>query len=86
MLTARSDIEIYKRIEKALKKELEVYPAEKDEVMMLKTRTEQAQRTAKSQLKELVDDRGNKGSTLRGTHKRRAHPGSARDNMDKEER
>lgn len=85
MLTALSDIEIYKRIEKALKKELEVYPAEKDEVMMLKTRTEQAQRTAKSQLKELVDDRGNKGSTLRGTHKRRAHPGSARDNMDKEE-
>ena len=53
--------------------------------MVFKTRTEQAQREAKIQLKNMVDDRGKKGSMLKGSHRKRAHPGSARDHMDQEE-
>ncbi len=79
-------MEIYQRIEKALKMTLSEYPLQKDEVMLLKERVEEAQRHARNEMKMLIDDRGNKGSLLKGHKKKRGAPGgSGRDNMDAEE-
>lgn len=65
---------------------LDLYPHEKDEVMVFKPRVEEAQREARNQMKALIDDRGNRGSILKG-HKGKKRKGtpSARDNMDAEE-
>ena len=80
----RSDAELYQRIEKALGMKLDAYPAEKEEVMVFKTRVEEAQREAKNEMKSLLDDRGNKGSVLKG-HRKRKGVVSGRDHMDAEE-
>jgi len=51
--------------------------------MIFKPRVEEAQRVAKNEMKNLIDDRGKKGSVLKG---KRKHAGaSGRDNMDAEE-
>ncbi|KAI1308116.1 DEAD-domain-containing protein [Xylaria venustula] len=79
------DIEVYKRIEAALGIQLPEFPSSRDEVMVFRERTEEAQRHSRNEMKNLMDDRGNKGSILSGrksgqsAHKRR------RDNMDAEE-
>ncbi|KAK4450793.1 P-loop containing nucleoside triphosphate hydrolase protein [Podospora aff. communis PSN243] len=78
------DVELYQRIEAALKTKLDQHPLEKDEVMVFKPRVEEAQRHAKQEIKALIDDRGNRGSVLKGNKKRGA-PASRRDNMDAEE-
>jgi ATP-dependent RNA helicase DDX47/RRP3 len=74
------------RIETTLGTKLTEYALEKDEVMVFKPRVEEAQRQAKIEMKQLIDERGKKGSVLRGTQgRKRGPPGSSRDNMDAEE-
>lgn len=82
---ANSDLEIWLRIEAALGTKLAEYPLEKDEVMVFKPRVEEAQRHAKNEIKALMEDRGKKGSVLKGKGRKRAAPGSGRDHMDAEE-
>lgn len=85
-LVTQYDVEIFKRTEAALKMQLKEYPTVKDEVMIFKPRVEEAQRQARNEMKNLHDDRGNKGSVLKG---RRPKDGGGqkrgRDNMDREE-
>ncbi|KAI0489972.1 DEAD-domain-containing protein [Xylaria cf. heliscus] len=83
-LVTQYDLEVYKRIEAALGTQLPEFPTERDEVMVFRQRTEEAQRHSRNEMKNLMDDRGNKGSVLSGRRtgqsaKRR------RDNMDAEE-
>ncbi|KAI2629421.1 DEAD-domain-containing protein [Xylaria nigripes] len=78
------DLEVYARIEAALGTKLPEFATERDEVMVFRGRTEEAQRHSRNEMKNLMDDRGNKGSVLSGRRlgqsaKRR------RDNMDAEE-
>lgn len=81
------DVEIWLRIEHALGMKLEEYmeyAAKKDEVMVFKARVEEAQRHARNEMKNLHEDRGKKGSVLKG--RRPATGGKrSRDGMDKEE-
>ncbi|KAK4097239.1 DEAD-domain-containing protein [Parathielavia hyrcaniae] len=80
------DLEIYLRIEAALGVKHKEYALEKDDVMVFRPRVEEAQRHAKNQMKQLIDDRGKKGSVLKGGKgRKRGPPGSSRDNMDAEE-
>ncbi|KAH6634929.1 P-loop containing nucleoside triphosphate hydrolase protein [Chaetomium sp. MPI-SDFR-AT-0129] len=80
------DLEIWLRIEAALGTKLAEYALEKDEVMVFKPRVEEAQREAKNEMKALMEDRGKKGSVLKGGKgRKRGPPGSGRDNMDAEE-
>ena len=59
---------------------------EKDDVMVFKPRVEEAQRIAKTEIKALMEDRGKKGSVLKGGKgRKRGPPGSNRDHMDAEE-
>ncbi|KAI2611944.1 ATP-dependent rRNA helicase RRP3 [Hypoxylon sp. NC1633] len=84
-LVTQYDIEIYQRIEAALGKKLDEYETDKEEVMVFKRRVEEAQRHARNEMKQLLDDRGNRGSVLRGRHSARG-PGKRRhDGMDAEE-
>ena len=54
--------------------------------MVFKPRVEEAQRHARNEMKTLIDDRGKKGSVLKGGQgRKRGAPGSGRDNMDGEE-
>lgn len=83
-IVTQYDVEIYLRIEAALGKKLQEYPAEKEEVMTFQRRVEEAQRHARNEMKALTDDRGKKGSTLKG--KRQGRDGKRRrDDMDREE-
>ncbi|CZR61874.1 probable ATP-dependent rRNA helicase rrp3 [Phialocephala subalpina] len=84
-IVTQYDVEIFKRTEAALKMELKEHETEKDEVMVFKARVEEAQRHARNEMKNLHEDRGKKGSVLKG---RRPKPGDkkrGRDEMDKEE-
>ncbi|KAK4125740.1 DEAD-domain-containing protein [Parathielavia appendiculata] len=85
-IVTQYDLEIWLRIEAALGTKLKEYALEKDEVMVFKPRVEEAQRHAKNEMKQLLDDRGKKGSVLKGGKgRKRGMPGSTRDNMDAEE-
>jgi ATP-dependent RNA helicase DDX47/RRP3 len=54
--------------------------------MVFKPRVEEAQRHAKNEMKQLIDERGKKGSVLKGGKgRKRAAPASSRDDMDAEE-
>ena len=82
-MVTQYDVEIWKRIEAALGKQLDEYPTEKDEVMVFKTRVDEAQRHAVKEMKNLHEDRGNKGAVLKG---RRSKGGKRdRSEMDREE-
>ncbi|KAK8169712.1 ATP-dependent rRNA helicase RRP3 [Phyllosticta citrichinensis] len=81
-LVTQYDVEIWLRIENALSKKLEEEPVVKDEVMVLSDRVGEAQRVAVREMKDLHDNRGKKGSVLRG---RRGAGKRGRDDMDKEE-
>ena len=82
-MVTQYDVEIWKRIEAALGKQLEEYPTEKDEVMVFKARVDEAQRHAVKEMKNLHEDRGKKGAVLKG----RRPKGGKRDRaeMDREE-
>lgn len=54
------DVELYQRIEHLLSKQLPLYTCEEDEVMALQERVGEAQRTAKLELKDLENSKGNK--------------------------
>ncbi|KAI1382974.1 ATP-dependent rRNA helicase RRP3 [Hypoxylon trugodes] len=83
-LVTQYDIEIYQRIEAALGKKLDEYETSKEEVMVFKPRIEEAQRHARNEMKNLLEDRGKKGSVLKGRHADRG--GKRRhDAMDAEE-
>lgn len=86
-IVTQYDIEVYKRIEAALGTKLPQFPADRDEVMVFRNRTEEAQRHSRNEMKNLMDDRGNKGSVLSG--RRAGLSGTAgkrrRDHMDREE-
>ena len=81
-LVTQYDVEIWLRIENALGKKLEEEPVVKDEVMVLSDRVGEAQRMAVREMKDLHENRGKKGSVLRG---RRGNGKRGRDDMDKEE-
>ncbi|KAK3318833.1 P-loop containing nucleoside triphosphate hydrolase protein [Apodospora peruviana] len=80
------DLEIWLRIETALGTKLQEYSLQKDEVMVFKERVEEAQRHARQEMKTLIDDRGNRGSVLKGHHKGKKRGAlGGRDHMDAEE-
>ncbi|KAF4984786.1 hypothetical protein FZEAL_77 [Fusarium zealandicum] len=85
-LVTQYDVEIYLRIEAALGKKLQEYPTEKEEVMTFQSRIEEAQRHARIEMRSLTEDRGKKGSTLKGRHSDRKDGGKRRrDNMDRDD-
>ncbi|KAI1376978.1 ATP-dependent rRNA helicase RRP3 [Hypoxylon crocopeplum] len=84
-LVTQYDIEIYQRIEAALGKKLDEYETDKDEVMVFKRRIEEAQRHARNEMKNLLEDRGKKGSVLRGRHPGQISGKRRHDGMDAEE-
>jgi len=65
-LTTQYDIEIYLRIEAALGVKMTEYESSKEEVMVFQMRVEEAQRQARREMKLLQEDRGNRGSVLKG--------------------
>lgn len=83
-LVTQYDLEIYLRIEAALGKKLPEYPSAKEEVMTFQTRVEEAQRHARNEMKKLTEERGKRGSTLKGRKSKRDGK-RRRDDMDKEE-
>ncbi|KAI0380546.1 ATP-dependent rRNA helicase RRP3 [Hypomontagnella monticulosa] len=67
-LVTQYDIEIYQRIEAALGKKLDEFETDKEEVMVFKPRIEEAQRHARNEMKNLLENSGKKGSVLKGRH------------------
>jgi ATP-dependent RNA helicase DDX47/RRP3 len=82
-LVTQYDVEIWQRIERSLGKRQDVYPTVQDEVMVFRPRVEEAQRHARNEMKKLHEDRGNKGSVLKGRRMKGGKRG--RDEMDREE-
>ncbi|CAI4211949.1 unnamed protein product [Parascedosporium putredinis] len=81
-MVTQYSIEVLVRIEAALGKKLEEYPTVKDEVMVFKSRVEEADRHAKQELRAMEDKKTKLGKTKRGA---RGAPKNV-DDMDKEER
>jgi ATP-dependent RNA helicase DDX47/RRP3 len=77
-LLTQYDVELFQRIEATLGKKLDEYPSEKEEVMAFQARVEEAQRHAKVEMRNLQEQKGNRGSTMRGNRRKR-------DDMDKDE-
>jgi ATP-dependent RNA helicase DDX47/RRP3 len=75
------DVELWLRIEDALGKKLDEYKVIKEEVMVLADRVGDAQRAAALEMKDLHQNRGKSGATLR--HKRTGK--RSRDDMDQDE-
>ncbi|RMZ75192.1 hypothetical protein DV738_g5613, partial [Chaetothyriales sp. CBS 135597] len=67
-LVTQYDVELWLRIEAALGRKLDERNTVKEEVMVLNERVSEAQRVAAVEMKELQENRGKKGATLR--HKR----------------
>ncbi|WEW55025.1 ribosomal RNA processing protein [Emydomyces testavorans] len=83
-IVTQYDAELWQRIEAALGKQLNEYKVEKEEAMVLSDRVGEAQRHAVTEMKQLHENRGKRGSTLRN---RRTAKGAKRyrDEMDREE-
>lgn len=79
------DVEIWLRIEAALGKKQKEYDYDKEEVMVFKARVEEAQRHARNEMKNLHEDRGKKGSVLKGRRHKGRDKKRGRDEMDREE-
>lgn len=77
-MVTQYDIELYKRIEAALGKELVEYPAEKEEVMAFQARVEEAQRHTRVELKAALE-------SGKGNFKNRRREKRGRDEMDRDE-
>ncbi|KAK1564049.1 DEAD/DEAH box helicase [Colletotrichum navitas] len=85
-LVTQYDLEIWLRIEAALGKKLDEYPTQKEEVMVFQNRVEEAQRHARMEMKNLMETKGKKGSTLKGKRGGAGGGGKRRhDDMDAEE-
>lgn len=78
------DIELYSRIENALGKKLKEYPYVKEEVMVLAERVGEAQREAVQEMKDLHENRGQKGATLRNKRNMKGMK-RGREDMDRDE-
>ncbi|RYP00692.1 hypothetical protein DL764_006430 [Monosporascus ibericus] len=81
-IVTQYDLEIWLRIEAALGKKLPEHETDKESVMVFKPRVEEAQRHAKTEMKNLQEGRGKKGAVLKGRNRagKRRH-----DDMDAEE-
>jgi ATP-dependent RNA helicase DDX47/RRP3 len=64
-LVTQYDVELLQRIEHAIKKKLDEFPIDKDAVMVLQERVGEAQDIAIKELKEVVANRKNQGSSKR---------------------
>ena len=85
-MVTQYDVEIWQRIEAALGKKLGKYDIEKEEVMMLGEKVEEAQRMAIREMKDLHERRGTKGATMRGRKLVKGGAGKkGRDSLDREE-
>lgn len=84
-LVTQYDLEVYSRVEAAIGKKLPEFPAPREEVMVYRERTEEAQRYSRTEMKNLMDDRGNKGSVLSGRKAGQSAMKRRRDNMDADE-
>jgi ATP-dependent RNA helicase DDX47/RRP3 len=84
-IVTQYDVEIWLRIEAALGKKQKEYDTEKEEVMVFKARVEEAQRHARNEMKNLHEDRGKKGSVLKGRRPKGGDKKRGRDEMDREE-
>ena len=85
-IVTQYDLEIFQRTEKALGRQLEEWPSEREEVMVLGERVSEAQRVAIKEMKDLHEKRGTRSSTLRGRRPARGGGGQrGRDEMDREE-
>ncbi|CZS91135.1 hypothetical protein WAI453_003737 [Rhynchosporium graminicola] len=84
-IVTQYDVEIFKRTEAALKMQLDEYEPVKEEVMVFKERVEEAQRNARNEMKNLHEDRGNRGSVLKGRRPKTGGAKRGRDDMDREE-
>ncbi|EKD13172.1 uncharacterized protein L3040_002974 [Drepanopeziza brunnea f. sp. 'multigermtubi'] len=84
-IVTQYDVEIFTRTEAALKIRMPVYEPVKEEVMVFKARVEEAQRHARNEMKNLHEDRGNKGSILKGRRPKTGGNKRGRDDMDREE-
>lgn len=84
-MVTQYDVEIWQRIEAALGKKLKEYETDKEEVMVLGERVEEAQKIAIREMKDLHEKRGTKGATLRGRKPGRGGGKKGRDEMDREE-
>ncbi|KAJ1334207.1 ATP-dependent RNA helicase DDX47/RRP3 [Microdochium nivale] len=69
-IVTQYDLEIWLRIEAALGQKQTEYESDKEEVMVFKARVEEAQRRSRTEMKNLQEDRGNKGSVLKGRRDR----------------
>lgn len=78
------DVELWMRIENALGKKLPEYETVKEEVMVLAERVGDSQRAAAMEMKDLHENRGQKGATLRHKRTKKA-VGRSRDEMDRDE-
>jgi ATP-dependent RNA helicase DDX47/RRP3 len=85
-LVTQYDVEVWLRIEAALGKKQKEHETVKEEVMVFKARVEEAQRHARNEMKNLHEDRGKKGATLKGRRPAKGTNGKrSRDEMDREE-
>jgi len=85
-LVTQYDVEVWLRIEKALGEKQNEYETVKDEVMVFKARVEEAQRHARNEMKNLHEERGTRGATLKGRRPAKGMQGKrGRDEMDREE-
>ncbi|KAI1322785.1 DEAD-domain-containing protein [Xylariaceae sp. FL0255] len=89
-VVSQYDLEVYARIEAALNTKLPEFATERDEVMVFRPRVEEAQREARTEMKNLMNDRGNRGAVIRGRRDKRNGNGNGNgrrrhDGMDAEE-
>jgi len=75
-IVTQYDVELLQRIEKVIDKKLEVWPASKEEVMLLKQRVDEAGRLAINELKDQAKT---------GGKKRRREEGPTRDDKDRDD-
>lgn len=62
-LVTQYDVELYQRIEQVIGKQMELFPIDsKEDVMLLQERVSEAQRIAALEIKEEQQKKGNKGS------------------------
>lgn len=84
-MVTQFDLELYGRIEAALGKKLDEFPTERDEVMVFRRRVEEAQRQARIELRELIQNRGKRGAVLQGKRGNVGAKPRRDDNMDADE-
>lgn len=86
-MVTQYDAELWLRIEHALGKKIDShdYDAEKEEAMVFANSVSEARRTATLEMKELHENRGQKGSVLRNTRGKKNVVKRRRDNMDQGE-